>query len=105
MSAPVEFVWRRKVGSRAAQPVHALAPTATTTAMCGTSTSRDTHWLEPLAGQPRCRVCISTIAREYPSSMHGLGDMAAVLALHPVEVAEMLDRAFDAYANDSQGAG
>lgn len=134
MSAPVEFVWRRKVGARGTQPVHGLAPTATVTAMCGTSTQRDTHWLEPLPGQPRCKVCVSTIVREYPTSVPGVAELAEALPVTPqaaarlveafgehaeraVELiesagytlddwqAEVVKRTFDSIANDSRRVG
>lgn len=103
----VVFIWRRKAGAAKAAMSHALAPTATVTAMCGTSTMRDTHWLDEHEGQQRCRVCIRTIEVEYPGSVAGVRDQVVE------HFAELADRAIDNIvehsfvvdANESQQAG
>lgn len=92
MTRPIVFVWRRKLGARRTASMHALYPTATATAMCGTSTAKDTHWAEPYEEQHQCRKCIEAIVLNYPSSMPGVAELAGAIDVGPADAYYILQR-------------
>lgn len=96
----VVFVWRRKLGAQA-KLSHALAPTATLTAMCGTSTAKAEFWAPEHPDQQRCRKCIEAIGINYPSSVSS----AVAAPADPISVPEIAERLFGGRVDLSQEPG